>query len=342
MAICGYAIGASIGVVYIRAEYPLAIKRLVKAIEDARAYGLLGKNILDSGFDFDIELKYGAGAFVCGEETALIRSMEGQRGEPYTKPPFPANAGYWGKPTIVNNVETFANIPAILIKGAEWFSSIGTEKSKGTKVFALAGKINNTGLIEVPMGTTLGEIIFEIGGGCPGNKKFKAVQTGGPSGGALTFKDVDVPIDYDNLIAKGSMMGSGGMIVMDDTSCMVNVARFFIEFCMTESCGKCIPCRAGTAQMHTILTRICSGNGTMEDLDLLVDLCGTIKETSLCGLGMTAPNPVLSTLRYFKNEYIDHIVHKKCLAGVCNMEAPADDYYTPASSTPGSPFEVLA
>ena len=317
MAICGYAIGASIGVVYIRAEYPLAIKRLVKAIEDARAYGLLGKNILGSGFDFDIELKYGAGAFVCGEETALIKSMEGCRGEPYTKPPFPANSGYWGKPTIVNNVETFANIPAILIKGAEWFSSIGTEKSKGTKVFALAGKIRNTGLIEVPMGITLGEIIFEIGGGCPGDKKFKAVQTGGPSGGALTYKDVDVPIDYDNLIAKGSMMGSGGMIVMDEDNCMVDVAKFFLDFTMDETCGKCTPCRIGSKRLYEILRKITHGNGTLTDIDNLKMLGATIKDTALCGLGQTMPNPILSTINNFADEYKAHVTDKKCPAGVC-------------------------
>jgi NADP-reducing hydrogenase subunit HndC len=317
MAICGYAIGASIGVVYIRAEYPLAIKRLLTAIQDAREYGLLGKNILGAGFDFDIELKYGAGAFVCGEETALIRSMEGSRGEPYTKPPFPANAGYWGKPTIVNNVETFANIPAILIKGAEWFSSIGTEKSKGTKVFALAGKITNTGLIEVPMGITLGEIIFEIGGGCPGGKKFKAVQTGGPSGGALTYKDVDVPIDYDNLLAKGSMMGSGGMIVMDEDNCMVDVAKFFLDFTMDETCGKCTPCRIGSKRLYEILRKITHGNGTLADIDNLKMLGTTIKDTSLCGLGQTMPNPVLSTINTFIDEYKAHVTDKKCPAGVC-------------------------
>jgi len=317
MAICGYAIGASIGVVYIRAEYPLAIKRLIKAIEDARECGLLGKNILGSGFDFDIELKYGAGAFVCGEETALIRSMEGQRGEPYTKPPFPANSGYWGKPTIVNNVETFANIPAILVKGADWFSSIGTEKSKGTKVFALAGKINNVGLIEVPMRITVGEIIFEIGGGCPDGKKFKAVQTGGPSGGALTFKDVDVPIDYDNLIAKGSMMGSGGMVVMDEDNCMVDVAKFFLDFTMDETCGKCTPCRIGSKRLYEMLDKITLGNGVPEDLDKLKMLANTIKDTALCGLGQTMPNPVLSTMATFVDEYKAHIFDKKCPAGVC-------------------------
>lgn len=317
MAICGYAIGASIGVIYIRAEYPLAIKRLKIAFDQAREKGLLGKNILGSGFDFDLELKYGAGAFVCGEETALIRSMEGSRGEPYTKPPFPANSGYWQKPTIVNNVETFANIPAILLKGADWFSSIGTEKSKGTKVFALAGKIKNVGLIEVPMGITLGEIIFDIGGGCPGGKKFKAVQTGGPSGGALTFKDVEVPVDYDNLIAKGSMMGSGGMIVMDEDDCMVAVAKFFLDFTMDETCGKCTPCRIGSKRIYEILDRITLGNGVEADLDKLKLLAAAIKDTALCGLGQTMPNPVLSTIRTFDEEFRAHVTDKKCPAGVC-------------------------
>jgi NADH:ubiquinone oxidoreductase subunit F (NADH-binding)/NAD-dependent dihydropyrimidine dehydrogenase PreA subunit len=317
MALCGYAIGASIGVVYIRAEYPLAIKRLKKAIDDAHAYGVLGTNLFGSNFSFDIELKYGAGAFVCGEETALIRSMEGSRGEPYTKPPFPANSGYWQKPTIVNNVETFANIPAILVKGADWFSSIGTEKSKGTKVFALAGKINNVGLIEVPMGITLGEVIFEIGGGCPGGKKFKAVQTGGPSGGALTYKDVEVPIDYDNLIAKGSMMGSGGMIVMDEDNCMVDVAKFFLDFTMDETCGKCTPCRIGSKRLYETLDRITQGNGTEADLDKLKMLALAIKDTALCGLGQTMPNPVLSTINTFLDEYKAHVVDKKCPSGVC-------------------------
>jgi len=318
MAICGYAIGATRGVVYIRAEYPLAIKRLQKAIDDARGYGLLGTDILGTGFVFDIELKYGAGAFVCGEETALIRSMEGNRGEPYTKPPFPANSGYWHKPTVVNNVETFANIPAILIKGAEWFASIGTEKSKGTKVFALAGKIRNVGLIEVPMGTTLKEVIFEIGCGCPGNKKFKAVQTGGPSGGALTNSDLDVPIDYDNLIAKGSMMGSGGMIVMDEDTCMVDFAKFFLEFTMDETCGKCTPCRIGSRRLHEMLERITLGKGCEDDIDKLKMLANTIKDTALCGLGQTMPNPVLSTIDSFMDEYRAHVIDHKCLASVCS------------------------
>jgi NADP-reducing hydrogenase subunit HndC len=317
MAIGGYAIGASIGVVYIRAEYPLAIKRLKKAIDDAHAYGVLGNNIFGTSFSFDIELKYGAGAFVCGEETALIRSMEGSRGEPYTKPPFPANSGYWQKPTIVNNVETFANIPAILLKGADWFNKIGTEKSKGTKVFALAGKINNVGLIEVPMGITLQEVIFDIGGGCPDGKKFKAVQTGGPSGGALTYKDLDTPIDYDNLLAKNSMMGSGGMIVMDEDNCMVDIAKFFIDFTMDETCGKCTPCRIGSKRLYEILDRITLGQGSVEDVDRLKVLAAAIKDTALCGLGQTMPNPVLSTINTFADEFKAHVVDKKCPAGVC-------------------------
>jgi NADH:ubiquinone oxidoreductase subunit F (NADH-binding)/NAD-dependent dihydropyrimidine dehydrogenase PreA subunit len=318
MAICGYAIGASIGVVYIRAEYPLAIKRLKKAIDDAKTAGVLGNNLFGSNFSFDIELKYGAGAFVCGEETALIRSMEGSRGEPYTKPPFPANAGYWQKPTIVNNVETFANIPALLLKGAEWFSSIGTEKSRGTKVFALAGKINNVGLIEVPMGITLQEVIFDIGGGCPDGKKFKAVQTGGPSGGALTYKDLDVPIDYDNLLAKNSMMGSGGMIVMDEDTCMVDIAKFFLDFTMDETCGKCTPCRIGSKRLYEILEKITLGQGTLEDVERLRILAPAIKDTALCGLGQTMPNPVLSTVNTFAEEFAAHVVDKKCPAGVCS------------------------
>jgi NADP-reducing hydrogenase subunit HndC len=317
MALCGYAIGASIGVVYIRAEYPLAIKRLKKAIDDAKACGVLGNNVFGSSFSFDIELKYGAGAFVCGEETALIRSMEGSRGEPYTKPPFPANAGYWQKPTIVNNVETFANIPAILIKGSEWFSSIGTEKSRGTKVFALAGKINNVGLIEVPMGITLQEVIFDIGGGCPDGKKFKAVQTGGPSGGALTYKDLETPIDYDNLLAKNSMMGSGGMIVMDEDTCMVDIAKFFLDFTMDETCGKCTPCRIGSKRLYEILDRITLGQGSPDDIDKLKVLAAAIKDTALCGLGQTMPNPVLSTINTFNDEFMAHVTDKKCPAGVC-------------------------
>ncbi len=317
MAICGYCIGATKGLIYIRAEYPLAIKRLQVAIGQAREFGLLGPKILGSDFDFDIELRYGAGAFVCGEETALIHSMEGKRGEPTIKPPFPAEAGYLGKPSNVNNVETFANIPAIFLKGWEWFSSIGTEKSKGTKVFALAGKINNVGLIEVPMGTTLREVIFEIGGGIKGGKKFKAVQTGGPSGGCLTEQHLDTPIDYDNLVAAGSMMGSGGMIVMDEDDCMVSVAKFYLDFIVEESCGKCAPCRIGNKRMHETLEKICQGKGTMEDLDYLDNLSKVIKDTALCGLGQTSPNPVLSTMQYFRDEYLAHVVDKKCPAGRC-------------------------
>jgi len=321
MAIAAYAVGASKGYIYVRAEYPLAVSRLTACLRDARRRGLLGSNICNTPFNFDVEIRLGAGAFVCGEETALIASIEGRRGTPKPRPPYPAVSGLWGKPTLINNVETFANIAPIIRKGAKWFAGMGSARSKGTKVFALTGKIKNTGLVEVPMGISLRQIIEGIGGGVPDGHKFKAVQTGGPSGGCIPEELLDLNISYDALIGVGSMMGSGGMIVMDDTSCMVNVARFFVEFCMTESCGKCIPCRAGTAQMYTLLTRICTGHGTMDDLHLLVELCGTIKETSLCGLGQTAPNPVLSTLRYFKHEYIDHIVHKRCPAGVCNMEA---------------------
>ena len=317
MAICGYAIGASHGLVYIRAEYPLAIHRLKTAIAQAREYGFLGKNILGSGFSFDIEIRYGAGAFVCGEETALIHSMEGCRGEPTMKPPFPAEAGYLGKPTNVNNVETFANIPAILTRGAEWFASIGTEKSKGTKVFALAGKINNVGLIEVPMGTTLREVIYDIGGGIKDGRKFKAVQTGGPSGGCLTEKHLDIPIDFDNLLAEGSMMGSGGMIVMDEDDCMVSVARFYLEFTVEESCGKCTPCRIGNKRLLETLDKITSGKGTEEDLKILSTLGKVIKDTALCGLGQTSPNPVLSTLRHFHEEYEEHVRDHKCRARQC-------------------------
>ena len=317
MAICGYCIGADKGLVYIRAEYPLAIKRLQIAIDQAREYGLLGNDILGSGFNFDLELRYGAGAFVCGEETALIHSMEGSRGEPTFKPPFPSVSGYLGKPTNVNNVETFANVPVIISKGAEWFSSIGSEKSKGTKVFALAGKVNNVGLIEVPMGTTLREVIYDIGGGIRNGKKFKAVQTGGPSGGCLTVKHLDTPIDYDNLIAAGSMMGSGGMIVLDEDDCMVSIARFYLEFTLDESCGKCSPCRIGNKRLHEILTRITEGNGTMADLERLRMLSNTIKDTALCGLGQTSPNPVLSTLDNFYDEYVAHVKDHKCPAGQC-------------------------
>lgn len=317
MAICGYAIGATKGRVYIRAEYPLAIKRLQRAIDDAREAGLLGEDIMGTGFEFDIELTYGAGAFVCGEETALIHSMEGERGEPTTKPPFPAESGYWGKPTNVNNVETFANVPVILLKGADWFKTIGTEKSKGTKVFALAGKINNVGLIEVPMGTTLREVIYDIGGGIKNGKKFKAVQTGGPSGGCLTEKDLDTPIDFDNLIAKGSMMGSGGMIVMDEDDCMPAVAKFYLEFTEEESCGKCTPCRIGTKRLSELLELITAGKGKMEHLDELKRLSRVIKDTALCGLGQTAPNPVLSTMEIFWDEYVAHVQEKTCPAGKC-------------------------
>jgi bidirectional [NiFe] hydrogenase diaphorase subunit len=317
MAIGAYAVGASRGFVYVRAEYPLAVSRFNTALRDARRRGLLGNNICGTDFDFDIEIRLGAGAFVCGEETALLQSIEGKRGTPKPRPPYPAVSGLWGKPTLINNVESFANIAPIIRKGAAWFNKMGTEKSKGTKVFALTGKIAHTGLVEVPMGMPLRQIIFGIGGGVPDGHKFKAVQTGGPSGGCIPEEHLDIPVSYESLIGVGSMMGSGGMIVMDDTSCMVNVAKFFLQFCMEESCGKCIPCRAGTWQMHQILTKICDGEGTHADLDLLVDLCGTIKETSLCGLGMSAPNPVLSTLRYFRNEYMEHIDNKNCPAGVC-------------------------
>lgn len=317
MAICGYCIGASKGIVYIRAEYPLAIKRLKVAARQAREYGLLGENILGSDFEFDIELRYGAGAFVCGEETALIHSMEGLRGEPTVKPPFPAEKGYLGKPTNVNNVETFANVPAIYLKGPEWYSSIGTEKSKGTKVFALAGKINNVGLIEVPMGITLREVIYEIGGGIKDGKKFKAVQTGGPSGGCLTEKHLDTPIDFDNLLAAGSMMGSGGMIVMDEDDCMVSVAKFYLEFTVEESCGKCAPCRVGNKRLHEMLEKITSGKGVPEDIEYLKNLSRVIKDTSLCGLGQTSPNPVLSTIENFYDEYLAHVTERVCPAGSC-------------------------
>ncbi len=317
MTICGYCIGSHDGLIYIRAEYPLAVHRIQVAIEQAREYGFLGKDILGTGFDFDIEIRYGAGAFVCGEETALIHSMEGKRGEPTLKPPFPAESGYLGKPTNVNNVETLANIPIILTKGAEWFSSIGTEKSKGTKVFALAGKINNVGLIEVPMGTTLREIIYDIGGGVKNGKEFKAVQTGGPSGGCLTEKHLDIPIDYESLTAAGSMMGSGGMIVMDEDDCMVSVAKFYLEFTVGESCGKCTPCRIGNKRMLEILTRITEGNGEMADLQRLKDLATVIKDTALCGLGQTSPNPVLSTINNFYDEYVEHVKNRKCRSKKC-------------------------
>ena len=317
MAIAGYAIGASQGYIYVRAEYPIAVQRLEIAIEQAREYGLLGKNIFDSGFDFDIELRLGAGAFVCGEETALMTSIEGNRGEPRPRPPFPALKGLFQKPTILNNVETYANIPQIIVNGPEWFASMGTEKSKGTKVFALGGKIHNTGLVEIPMGTTLREIVEEIGGGGPNGKKFKAAQTGGPSGGCIPAEHLDIPIDYDNLLSIGSMMGSGGLIVMDEDTCMVDIAKFFLEFTVDESCGKCTPCRIGTRRMLEILEKITKGQATMEDLDKLEELCYHLQSNSLCALGQTAPNPVLSTLRYFRDEYIAHIVDKKCPAGVC-------------------------
>ena len=317
MAIAGYAIGANQGYIYVRAEYPIAVERLKIAIKQAREMELLGKNIFGSGFDFDIDLRLGAGAFVCGEETALMTSIEGKRGEPRPRPPFPAQKGLFGKPSILNNVETYANIPQIILNGPEWFASMGTEKSKGTKVFALGGKIHNTGLVEVPMGTTLRTVIEEIGGGIPNGKKFKAAQTGGPSGGCIPAEHFDVPIDYDNLIAIGSMMGSGGLIVMDEDDCMVDIAKFFLEFTVEESCGKCTACRIGTKRMLEILTKITKGQATMEDLDKLEDLCYYVKSNSLCGLGQTAPNPVLSTLRYFRDEYEAHIKEKRCPAGVC-------------------------
>ncbi len=317
MAIAAYAIGANQGFVYVRAEYPIAVNRLQIAIDQAREYGLLGKNIFDTGFDFDMEIRLGAGAFVCGEETALMTSIEGKRGEPRPRPPFPAVKGLFGKPTVLNNVETYANIPQIILKGADWFTSMGTEKSKGTKVFALGGNIKNTGLVEVPMGTTLRTIVEEIGGGIPNGKKFKAAQTGGPSGGCIPAEYLDIPIDYDNLLEIGSMMGSGGLIVMDEDSCMVDIAKFFLEFTVDESCGKCTPCRIGTKRLLEMLDNITKGKATLEDLDKMEALCYYIKKNALCGLGQTAPNPVLSTLRYFRDEYVAHIVDKKCPAGVC-------------------------
>ncbi|MBO4894478.1 MAG: NADH-quinone oxidoreductase subunit NuoF [Clostridia bacterium] len=317
MTICGYATGATEGYIYVRAEYPIAVKRLGIAIEQAKEYGLLGKNIFGSGFDFDLHIRLGAGAFVCGEETALMTSIEGNRGEPRPRPPYPAVKGLFGKPTTENNVETFANIPQIILNGADWFASMGTEKSKGTKVFALGGKINNTGLVEIPMGTTLGEIINEIGGGIPNGKKFKAAQTGGPSGGCIPASLSDTEIDYDNLTAIGCMMGSGGLIVMDEDTCMVDIAKFFLNFTVDESCGKCSPCRIGTMRMKEILEKITEGKGTLEDIDKLEELASHVKANSLCGLGQTAPNPVLATLRFFRDEYIAHVVDKKCPAGVC-------------------------
>ena len=317
MTIGAYAMGSRRGFIYIRAEYGLAVKRLHIAIEQAYKYGLLGRNILESGFDFDVEVRIGAGAFVCGEETALMRSVEGRRGQPQPRPPFPAQRGLWGKPTNINNVETWATIRPIILKGAAWFASIGTERTKGTKVFCLAGKINNTGVAELPFGTTLREMIFDVGGGIPNGKKFKAVQTGGPSGGVIPEQHLDIPVEYESLQKLGSIMGSGGMVVMDEDSCMVDVARFFMEFCCDESCGKCPPCRVGTRQMLNILERICNGQGELDDIQKLEDLAAMVKDTSLCGLGQTAPNPVLTTLRYFRDEYIAHIVEKRCPARVC-------------------------
>ena len=317
MAIAGYTIGANQGYIYIRAEYPIAVGRLETAIAQAREYGLLGKDIFGTGFDFDIDLRLGAGAFVCGEETALMTSIEGNRGEPRPRPPFPAEKGLFEKPTVLNNVETWANIPQIILNGPEWFASMGTEKSKGTKVFALGGKITNTGLVEIPMGTTLREVVEDIGGGIPNGKKFKAAQTGGPSGGCIPAAHFDVPIDYDNLIALGSMMGSGGLIVMDEDNCMVDIAKFFLEFTVDESCGKCTACRIGTKRLYEMIDKITKGQGTLEDLDKIEDLCYYIKNNSLCALGQSAPNPVLSTLRYFRDEYVAHVVDKKCPAGVC-------------------------
>ena len=317
MAIAGYAIGATKGYVYVRAEYPIAVERLQKAIDDAYSYGLLGKNIFDSGFDFDLYIRLGAGAFVCGEETALMTSIEGNRGEPRPRPPYPAVKGLYNKPTVENNVETFANIPQIILKGADWFASMGTERSKGTKVFALGGKIEHTGLVEIPMGTTLRHIIYDIGGGIPNGKKFKAAQTGGPSGGCIPESLIDTEVDFDNLTAIGCMMGSGGLIVMDEDNCMVDMAKFFLEFTVDESCGKCTPCRVGTKRLLEMLDDITKGKGTLEDIDRLEELCNYIKQNSLCGLGQTAPNPVLATLKFFRDEYISHVVDKKCPAGVC-------------------------
>ncbi len=317
MAICGYAVGATEGYVYVRAEYPIAVRRLQIAIDQAREYGLLGKNIFESGFDFDLHIRLGAGAFVCGEETALMTSIEGNRGEPRPRPPFPAVKGLFNRPTVENNVETFANIPQIILRGAEWFASMGTEKSRGTKVFALGGKIKNTGLVEIPMGTTLREIIDNIGGGIPNGKKFKAAQTGGPSGGCIPANLIDTEVDYDNLVAMGCMMGSGGLIVMDEDTCMVDMAKFFLEFTVDESCGKCTPCRVGTRRLLEMLEKITQGKGTLEDIDKLEELCYYIKANSLCGLGQTAPNPVLSTLKFFRDEYIAHVTEKKCPAGAC-------------------------
>ena len=317
MTIAGYAIGAQQGYIYVRAEYPIAVERLRIAIKQARETGMLGTDIFGTGFNFDIDLRLGAGAFVCGEETALMTSIEGNRGEPRPRPPFPAEKGLYQKPTILNNVETYANVPQIILKGAKWYASMGTETAKGTKVFALGGKIKNTGLVEIPMGTTLREIIEEIGGGIPNGKKFKAAQAGGPSGGCIPAEHYDVSVDYDSLAKIGCMIGSGGLIVLDEDNCMVDIAKFFLQFTMDESCGKCTPCRIGTKRLYEILDKITSGNGEMEDLDRLEELCQYIKANSLCGLGQTAPNPVLSTLRFFRDEYVAHIVDKKCPAGVC-------------------------
>ena len=320
MVIGGYAVGANHGFIYVRAEYPLAIERLKTAIKQAEKKGMLGRNIGGTTFSFDIELRYGAGAFVTGEETALIASVEGQRGLPRPRPPYPAERGLWGKPTLINNVETFANIPPIIRNGGDWFASIGTEKSKGTKVFSLVGRINSVGLIEVPLGITLREIIYDLGGGIPEGRKFKAVQTGGPSGGCIPEEHLDLPVDYESLMQAGSIMGSGGMIVMDETSCMVDVAKYFMDFCKSEACGKCIPCRVGTVQMHHILEKITNGTATTADLPMLEELCDLAKHASLCGLGQSAPNPVLSTLRYFRDEYITHIEERRCPAGVCKFK----------------------
>ncbi|HEX2973166.1 MAG TPA: NuoF family protein [Tepidisphaeraceae bacterium] len=324
MAIAAYATGASMGYIYLRAEYPLAVKRLRAAIRQAERAGLLGNGIFGTTFNFTVDIRLGAGAFVCGEETALIASIEGKRGTPRPRPPFPAERGLWDCPTLINNVETFANVPPIVRKGSAWFAGIGTEKSKGTKVFALAGRVTNTGLIEVPMGISLRDIVFDIGGGIPDGKKFKAVQTGGPSGGCIPEQFLDMPVDYDSLMKVGSIMGSGGMIIMDETSCMVDVAKFFMEFCRSESCGKCIPCRVGTAQMYDLLCKITDGSATKDDLALLEELCDVLKRTSLCGLGQTAPNPVLTTLKYFGHEYAAHIEKKTCLAGACTINAPVE------------------
>jgi len=346
MAIAGYAIGAKEGFVYIRAEYPIAVKRLQDAIVSAKQLGLLGKDIFGSGFDFELEIRLGAGAFVCGEETALLNSIEGKRGTPRPRPPFPAVKGLWMKPTLLSNVETYANISQIILNGADWFSGIGTEKSKGTKVFALTGKINNTGLVEIPMGTTVKDIVYEIGGGIPKGKKFKAVQTGGPSGGCITADHIDTEIDYDNLIALGSMMGSGGMVVMDEDNCMVDIAKFFLEFTMEESCGKCPPCRIGTKRMYEILDKITEGNGIIEDLDQLEKLAYNIKESALCGLGQTAPNPVLSTMKYFRDEYEAHVLNKKCPAGVCTSlleyKVIADDCKKCGICTKACPVDCIS